>query len=240
MKTNPQLPFNISTIFDVHSSIIDQDENISTLEPKSIRKSRVEMTIPYGTGNPEVIGISGLPSNELQEYIKTLSYQKLQNNEKYSVLSEKFHPSALAAIGVIVEELTSDLMETWKKNIRQKLNTYSNYDFTSTPTPTTTTTSPTSSTTTTSHQVPINKLTESLNNYEHSIHSTLPNNLKEILINQMGGILPGPFEYSNKLFERYSKLQIQGINFEDYDEDKILYILQNRLEVSFTYHLLIL
>ena len=210
MKKNPELPFHISKLFNAHKSITNQPYETSYLEPTSVRTARVEMTTPYGSGHPELIGISGLPSNELQEYIKKLGQEKLKNNDKYSILTKKLHPSALAAVGVIVEELTSDLMETWRQNIREKLKTVANR------------TSPSPRDQLLSKQKQI---------YQNVIHSQLPNNLSDLLINQMDGMLPGPFEYSNRLFERYAKLQIQGMSLHEKD-DKIVCTLKNRMEVN--------
>ncbi len=205
LKSTPNLPFEMSQLFDQHLPSHTEPSESSNLQPKTIRSARVEMTTPSGLGCDGAVGISGLPSNDLQEYVKHLSQLKIQ--QKYPNLMERLHPSSLAAIGVIIEELSSDLMETWRKNLRSRYEYFASQS---------------------SFEREQNETTsEEL--LDSSIRSELPSSTRDLLIS-MGGLMSGPLEYSTHNFERYAKLQIQGADISNLDHT--LQIVKNRLEVT--------
>lgn len=198
LKSEPELPFKVSQLFNAHNSI--------DVKPSTVESSRVEMTTPYGPGHHDVVGIGGLPTNELQHYVRHFVAKKLKRSDKYKVLRNKFHPTAIAAIGVILEELATDFTETWRGNIQDALNEIS----------------------TENNETHIMSQSEQM--YSTQVYSDLPSSSKEVMLS-LGGILPGPFQYSNVLFEKYPKLQIQGANLQNFNET--LLIIKNRLECLF-------
>ena len=208
MKSEPQLPFEILQLFHSHTTTPSPDP-----QPMTIHAARVEMTTPFGPGHDDVIGMSGLPSNELQHYLQNFMKKKLHKNLQYKKLGNKFHSTAVAAIGVIVEELTTDFMITWREKIQQRLTERKSL----------------------SSNVLVSEERDEQNQskevYEKQIHSILPQSSQEILLS-MGGMLPGPLEYSTRLFERIATLQIRGADLKTRPEDLLL-IIQNRLECLF-------
>lgn len=111
-------------LFDCHlppPSHVDAEEFTSSVGPRSVLGARLEAVTGGGVDGTSGGATGGLPSNELQECIERLLRQKLakrrrQGNEDIGAL--RLHSSAVAAVGVVVEELATDMMERWRQAIR--------------------------------------------------------------------------------------------------------------------------
>jgi hypothetical protein len=222
VSSEPSLPFHITQLFDVHAGTSEHRHS----HPNTIESARVELTSSYGSGSDDVIGMSGLPSNELQNYLRFLLTKKLEKNEKYQILQNRFHSSAVAAMSVVLEELTTHLIETWRENIRHTIQTRGESEEEEEEEEERETEEKEDRANSTTARA---RATDCLTS---QLHSLLPQSLTDLLLS-MGGMLPGPLEYSNKLFERFAKLQIQGADLQSRPLQDTLILLQNRLEILF-------
>jgi hypothetical protein len=119
---DPSLPFRLSNLFNAHQPIPTSYGDVSVqhlesdAEPKTIQVARAECVEPIA---PILdTGEGPMPSTILQECIVNMSHRKALKRRK---LDHLFTPCALAAVAIVVEELATDLMETWRNRIREKL-----------------------------------------------------------------------------------------------------------------------
>ena len=104
----------------------------SSTGPQNLRAARVETMSGGGMDGTRGGSSGGNASNELQEYIELMALQKLAKRAKRGDGGDgeappaclggsmSLHASAIAAMAVIVEELTSELMERWREGIRRR------------------------------------------------------------------------------------------------------------------------
>jgi hypothetical protein len=93
----------------------------SSAGPVGVRGARVEAVSGGGVDGTGGGVAGGLPSNELQEAIQRLLRQKLAKRRKSgreAAGSMRLHANAVAAVGVVVEELATDMAERWREAIR--------------------------------------------------------------------------------------------------------------------------
>lgn len=135
----------IASLFSAHSSTSqlstssDPPQSSSHCEdmgpstgPRNVRSARLEQTDALGIDGTRGSSGSGLPSNDLQDFIQTLVKDKITKRMKRSrtggVWTHKaipqgghlLHGSAVTAVGIIVEELATDMMETWREKIKAR------------------------------------------------------------------------------------------------------------------------
>ncbi|CAE7600277.1 unnamed protein product, partial [Symbiodinium microadriaticum] len=139
IQRDGELANRMARLFGAHSSTCptsqaeSPEKYLSAAGPRNVRAARVESVKGLGIDGCFGGSSSGLPSNELQEFIGQLGRKKLAKRVKRSGAGEdpvdaaaypadfvRLHASAVAAIGVVVEELASELMERWREGIRRR------------------------------------------------------------------------------------------------------------------------
>lgn len=106
-----------------------------------VRLETVEPGVPAGgicTGISDDYGAEtgGLPPNDLQDFVYKLCKEKAGRSDKRGLVRRMLSPDALTAVALLVEELATEMMVSWKRRIDSPRTASPPAAATSTPTPT--------------------------------------------------------------------------------------------------------
>jgi len=127
-EVNLEFLENLTQIFGAHDNGSGSGcESQYARDVEGLAGARLETMEPGETGVP--IGIStglsadngcesgGLPSNDLQHYIHELCNHKAKKNDTRMLVRNMLSPDALTTVALLVEELASEMVLSWRRRI---------------------------------------------------------------------------------------------------------------------------
>ena len=116
---------SLSNLFDAH--------DIGTLEPfvdelQSLTGARLEAVEPppppvgihNGQSSDNCCENGGLPTNELQRFVRAIALRKSSKSKKRKLVYEMLSPDAISTVAILLEELVTEMVLSWRERISSR------------------------------------------------------------------------------------------------------------------------